>query len=532
MSKIAFIRPPIVLPIESMGSSQGFPPLGMAYLLACLKKEGHELNAIDGFGETIDQFHKIEGTNLLVNGLNAQEIADRIDEDTDYICLSSIFSNEWIYIKDIMRRALKRAPKAKLIVGGEHISGDWEYSLRNFEQDIYVVIGEGEETLVRLIEALDSKSDLSAIEGIAYKNSKGNPVRNKASTRIKKIDDIPLPLWDLIPLENYLTAGIGGSSFDRRAIPMLASRGCPYKCTFCSNPHMWGVNWFPRNVESLIAEIKLYKEKYDISHVDFFDLTTIVNKKWITTFCTRLIEEELNITWSMPAGSRSEALDENLILLLKKSGLRKMDFAPESGSQKTIKRIKKKVNLDKMIPKIKLCVKNDLVCGATLIYGFPGQTLFECFQNILFSIKLAWIGLNDLPCFPFVPYPGSELFYQLVDEGKIDTSNTRYDLFLADNVYNKVSAMKSWSEHIPNWFLPILVFGTMAVFYSLQFLLRPKRLFQLATRVLKNRPVTMIELVLYGIKMNFVSGRKLKVSQSVDLEEVRTYKRASLQSAS
>lgn len=517
MSNICFIRPPSILPIETFGSNQGFAPLGTAYLTAVLKKEGHRVNVIDAFGEAINKFTRIEKTSLLINGLLADEIVDKINPDDDFISITCLFSNEWIYIKEIISQIKAKYPSKTIILGGEHITGDVDNSLVNLQFEVICVLGEGEATLADLIDKLEKGKPLSDVNGIAYMEN-GAVIKTPPGKRIKQIDELPLPAWEEIPLQNYFDVGFGGSTFNQRSIPMLASRGCPYKCTFCSNPNMWGVNWFPRNTDKLIDEIELYKNKYNVTHIDFFDLTTIINKKWIIDFCEKLIARNLGVTWSMPAGTRSEVLDPSLIDLLIKSGLRKMDFAPESGSVATLARVKKKVNLDKMLVSIKYTVEKDLPSGATLIFGLPGQSIFECFENVFFAVKLAWVGLYDLPCFPFVPYPGSELYFNLVKEGKVNTRGPEYDLFLARNVYTRLSKMKSWAKEIPAWSLPIFVLGTMSLFYTLQYIFRPKRFFNLVKRVIKGEPVTTMELLIHGIIINFGKGRKVNVKDSIVIE--------------
>lgn len=520
MNHITFIRPPSTLPLETFGSNQGFAPLGMAYLIGALEKAGYNVHAIDAFGEAIHQFSKIENTNLLVNGLTSAEILERVPLVTEALCISCLFSNDWLYTKEIIVQFRKLYPRVPIILGGEHVSADWKTIVQSNISNLYCVRGEGEETLIALLQTLSSNGNLKSVSGISFKDINGELISTPSSKRIRALSEIAWPAWDKIPLENYFRSGFGGSTFNQRSLPMLASRGCPYKCTFCSNPNMWGNNWYPRDIEDLIAEIKLYVQKYEVGHIDFFDLTTIINKSWIISFCQRLIQENLNITWSMPAGTRSEVLDLEVITLLKRSGLRKLDFAPESGSEATLRRIKKKVKLDRMLDSIKICVNHNIPCGATLIYGFPEQTLKECMSNVALAIKLAFIGLNDLPCFPFVPYPGSELFFQLVNQGKIDTSDKRYELFLANNIYTKLSKMKSWSEHIPDFLIPIFVLGTMLLFYLLQFIFHPKRFFQLVHRIFTGKPVTSMELLLYGIKLNFKDGRKLNINSQISLKQL------------
>ena len=145
------------------------------------------------------------------------------------------------------------------------------------------------------------------------------------------------------PLENYFQEGHGFGVNLGRTMPIIASRGCPYQCTFCSNPQMWTTRYVLRNVDDVIEEVKHYIEKYDITAVQLYDLTAIVKKRWILEFLQKLIDNNINIQWDFPSGTRSEILDEDVLALLKKTGTSYLCYAPESGSTRMLKLIKKKM---------------------------------------------------------------------------------------------------------------------------------------------------------------------------------------------
>ena len=125
--------------------------------------------------------------------------------------------------------------------------------------------------------------------------------------------------------------------------PLMATRGCPYRCTFCSSPSMWGTNWYARDPRDVIAEIKCYLTQYRIEHLEFYDLTAVVDRRWIMEFTALLRAERLPITWRLPSGTRSEALDEEVLGAMVASGCEAIVYAPESGSPRTLARVKKRV---------------------------------------------------------------------------------------------------------------------------------------------------------------------------------------------
>jgi radical SAM superfamily enzyme YgiQ (UPF0313 family) len=498
----------------------GVPAISLAYLVSSLKAAGHSVvGVIDAYGEAMGQFAKIEGTSFLVNGLTAAEIAARIPRDTDVVGVSCMFSNEWIYAKQVIREIRREMPDVVIVGGGEHFTADSEYSLRACPEIHSLVLGEGEETFVDLVGAVLAGRSLESVPGIAYL-ADGRFARTPPRARVRAIDGIPLPSWDEMPLERYLDAGIGMGSVGKRSMPMIATRGCPFACTFCSSPTMWTQRWVAREPKQVVNEIKTWIARYGVSNVEFYDLTAIVRRDWIIRFAQLLIEEDLRITWALPSGTRSEALDAEVMRYLRLSGCRSLTYAPESGSPATLHRIKKKIKLPHMLESMRAGVKEGLHLKANMIVGLPGQTYWEVAESYALIARMAWVGVDDVAVFPFVPYPGSELFAQLIEQGKITRAPEEYDRFLAANVYNEVSGTLSWSEHISHRHIKILTLGGMAWFYALQFLFRPWRAGRVLSRVIRQSPITMLERALHLATRKLISKRR---NVSAALEHVQQH---------
>ena len=121
-------------------------------------------------------------------------------------------------------------------------------------------------------------------------------------------------------------------------MPILATRGCPYQCTFCSSPTMWTTRYIMRNPKDIVDEIEWLVKKYDANDFEFFDLTAIIKKSWMLAFCKELRERKIgNITWQLPVGTRSEALDKETLQAIYDSGCAYICYAPESGSEKSLR---------------------------------------------------------------------------------------------------------------------------------------------------------------------------------------------------
>lgn len=510
---VTLIRPSFVLPITSHQAQQGVPPLTLALLAGTLKKNGYAVTCIDSTGEKLGQFHEFGRSGLLAQGMSFAEVVERIPENTNAIGLSCMFANEWVYSRLLLQEIRKKFPSVKILAGGEHISADYKYILGQDPGIDVCVRGEGEETLIELLECFRSGKPWTGVPGIAWRDSDAKIHLTSDRKRILKIDEIPWPDWSSVPLRNYLDQGLGNDTQNERSVPLIASRGCPYQCSFCTSPQMWTTRWIARDPHDVLKEIKFNISTYGATHFEFYDLTAIINKKWIHTFCDLLIEDDLGVTWSLPTGTRTEVLDVVTLSKLKKSGCLKMSLSPESGSRATLERIRKKTHPEKLLQVIRNCREAGVITKCNMIFGFPGQTISEVFESYVYIFRMALAGANDVACFSFVPYAGSELFDQLISDGKI-VRDENYDDFLSRCIYNDTADLRSWSEHIPSGQMPLVVIGGMLFFYASSFLLRPWRALQLVTRLLAKKPSTMLEMLLFGLYKNFIEGKKTRVNSA------------------
>src|SRR5262245_15024160 len=279
--------------------------------------------------------------------------------------------------------------------------------------------------MVELAEYVAGKRQLADVAGIACRID-GRAQRTAARARIRKIDDIARPAWHLFPVEKYMEGGFAFGVNLGRSMPILATRGCPYQCTFCSSPAMWTTRYYVRDVHSVVDEIESYVERYPATNVDFYDLTAIIKRDWILAFCAELERRGLAITYQLPTGTRSEALDAEVLAALYRTGCRNICYAPESGSTETLARIKKKIKLERMVGSIRGATRTGIVVKANLMIGFPDETRRELWQTVRFGMKLAWLGVEDIPLFPFIPYPGTALYDSLRAKGTVPEMSNEY----------------------------------------------------------------------------------------------------------
>ena len=415
---------------------------------------------------------------------------------------------EWLPSRNLINLVRERFPDAVIVVGGEHVTALPEYCLQDCPAIDYCVLGEGEQSLLELVDAIDDGSNVQEVPGLCLRRD-GEAIRTQPRARLRGLDELPRPAWDLLPVASYLDNRVMSGIDFGRSMPILASRGCPFSCTFCSNPVMWGPLWRAWEPEAVVDEMADYVAKYQATNFDFYDLTAIVKKQWIVEFCNLIIERGLKITWQFPSGTRTEALDDEVTKLLFASGCKFITYAPESGSEEMLTRIKKKISKPKMLQSMRDAVRNGLNVKASLILGFPDEKLKHALQTFGYIFRMSVIGIRDVSVFPFSPYPGSALFEDLHRQGHI-VLNDAYFLALSQGTASlpgsDASGLKQ--SYSPRALGLLCLFG-MALFYSVSFLTRPGRLVTLVKNLRNNAQESRLErsLLIFFNRKSEVTGR-------------------------
>ena len=462
-NKICLIRPSIFTTSDSLGV-EIMLPFGPAYLAAYLRQEGFDVSFIDALGEGMHQYTPLDDLpNSFLRGLTNEETARRIPADAEVIGVSSMFSVNWVVTRRLIQTLRRHFPTALLLVGGEHATALPEYCLRDAPEIDYLVIGEGEHTTVELLKTVAAGGAAESIPGIAFLRN-GQYRATTARFREKDLSVFPWPAWDLLPVADYLD-NVTASLDHGRTMPIMTSRGCPYDCAFCSSPGMWGHLWRVRAPEDVVAEIEHNIRTYQITHLDFMDLTTVMKRSWIITFCKLLIERHLKINWQIIA-TRTEMIDSEVAQWLKRAGCSYITYAPESGSDRVLASIRKKLDKEAMLVSIASVVDAGIGVKMNFVAGFPDDRLVDILASYRMVARAAWRGAHDASFFPFAPYPGSALFQRLVDEGKIEVNDPYFFRLALYSVGYMKSVAYRFSDHGLRW---LCLIG-MALFYSVNFI--------------------------------------------------------------
>jgi radical SAM superfamily enzyme YgiQ (UPF0313 family) len=412
----------------------------------------------------------------MVQGLTLDQVVARVPVDTTVVGISCMFSTLWPLTNRVAHAVREKFPDVLMVLGGEHGTAVPDHVLSASPFDV-VVLGEGEETFVELLRAHAARRPLAEVKGIALR-ADGGVVKTGLSARRKDVDAIAPPDWDAFPIGEYIDRHqINGINLGR-SMPILGTRGCPFQCTFCSNPGMWTQRWIARDPKRLADEMERYVEKHGARNFDFQDLTAIVKRQWIVDFCRELIRRDLGITWQMPSGTRAEVFDAEVADLLYRSGCRALAFAPESGSTEILKVIKKQVDLAHMRDAMRAAVRRGLKLSCFIVIGFPDDTPATLRQTLGLIRRMAVLGVHDIAVSKFVPYPGSELFRRLQREGKLKLD----DEFFVSPMDFYTSKAPSYADRVSSRRLYWTMLWMFVNFYVISFTLRPWRVIRALVR--------------------------------------------------
>lgn len=363
------------------------PSLGILSIASVLRKE-HEVAVLDC------QFHTYDSA--------AKEMRRFCP---DLVAISA--TTPWIEPALTLAQVAKGID-ARVVLGGPHPTLNPQECLENSAVDA-VLLGESEETMVEFCNAAEEGESFSKVRGLALLSG-GRIMKTQPRSVISDLDTLPMHAWDLVPTERYLAPSVSRKS--RESIVLVASRGCPWHCSFCSQT-LFGHRFRARSPRLIIEEMRYLHECYGKRDFTFFDDIFTFPRRRIEEFCRLLIKEKLNVEWCCE--TRADLVERTLLDLMKKAGCYQVGFGAESGNDNVLKRIHKQLTVSTIARAARLINEAGLRSKASFIIGFPGETERE----VLDTVKLA----TSLPLtFPFVqffnPLPGTDIYDEAMRKGK------------------------------------------------------------------------------------------------------------------
>lgn len=393
------------------------PILGIGYLASVLRENGYEVKLFDG-----SAFHA---------SYTDDQILDMIGKFKPSFVGFLIMSYRAILSYDMIRKVKQRFPEVKVIAGGPHPSIVPEEVLGK-GADI-VVLGEAENTVLELAKFCEGKKELGDVNGIAFKGG-GKVVFTKPAKLVTDLDSLPFPARDLFNLDDYARTK---EEVDCFAGQILASRGCPYNCSFCCNV-IGGRHYRFRSPGNIIEEMVSLKRKYGVSHFNFVDDAFSINLARVKEFCRLLkAEPELkDVTWA--CHSRLDFVTKELLEEVKSAGCTRITYGIESGDNETLKRVNKGslFTVEKAKEVVKMTYGLGLPCTVTFMYGFPWENPSHIDKTIRVMKELSPYVYLIMRGGILVPYPGTEIYETYKERYGFDGWWLRVDKFTGyDRVY-------------------------------------------------------------------------------------------------
>ena len=393
IKKILLINPPQVAEGIFLDGYQGtrpvFPPLGLAYIASYLEKHGYRVDIFDGMVETA----------------SPEEIARR-SLNYDLVGITSITFQVLLAYR-VLKEVRRNNPQIPIVIGGPHVSALPLEPLNRGLAD-FSVIGEGEETMFKIIQTLEEDGDFTAIPGVAFRREDQiHPATG--SGIIKDLDSLPLPARHLLPMGKYRPSAIRGRRFPAASI--ITSRGCPLRCTFCFNqlPYRRLVRF--ASAEKIVDEMIHLISTYGIREIHFWDDNFLLDKTRINEFCDIMESRGLHIPFDCEGIISS--FDINVLKRLRKVGCYSVSYGIESGTQRMLDQIKKQVSLEKIKDVVADTKAIGLDVRGYFLFGLPTETREEILETIDFAKSLR---LTDATFSLLIPLPGTEIHYAVQNE--------------------------------------------------------------------------------------------------------------------
>lgn len=373
-------------------------PQGLAYIAAVLKKQGCEVAVY----------------NQDVHHYPEEHLTAYLDENKFDVIGVSIIAGYYQHKKllEISQAIAKSKNRPEhFIIGGHGPSPEPEYFLKKTEADV-AVIGEGEETIVELIDALAKHTSLHGIKGIAYRD--GNKVViNPRRELIQDIDSIPWPAYEIFPVEYYRLLRMPHAINRDFVMPILSGRGCTFTCNFC---YRMDQGFRPRRVEAIVEEIKYLKKEFNISYIAFSDELLMSSKQRTVEICESFLKENLNIKWD--CNGRLNYAASDVLNIMKKAGCVFINYGIEAFDDNVLKKMNKALTTKQINRGIDATLAAGISPGLNMLFGHIGDNKETLQAAVDFLIKHD-DGAQMRTIRPVTPYPGSPLYYYAIDKGLI-----------------------------------------------------------------------------------------------------------------
>lgn len=399
----------LVVPFRPMDQVlQILPPMGLGYLSRALRDHGHQVeiwDLIKDRGDTVQFLSRVEAAKPDVVGF-------------------SLFTPDVGTVQEMSGALKERFPSVIACGGGPHPSGDPADALRMMPELDFVFKGEAEFGFPALVDLLQAgaltEEKKREIPGLAYRSGADGKVQCNEPLFVEDLDLCGYTDWDLINPLDYQKYPPTLFVKQRPFAPIIITRGCPFRCTYCSGHNVTGRKMRTRSIDHAVREIRELHDRFGVREFHIEDDNFIWNKKYVQVFCQRLLDEKLKISWTMPNGVRLDTLDETTLGLMKKAGCYILIVGIESGSERILRIMRKALSIKTIEEKVALAHKAGLLVHGFFMLGYPEETREDIEETLNLALRLKLTGANF---HSFQPLPGTEISQQLFERGDIQGFN-------------------------------------------------------------------------------------------------------------
>ena len=365
-------------------------PLGIAYLAAYLEKAGITVEILD----------------LNVSAQPASDLEETLKMLRPQFVGISSFTVDIMKANALAGRCREILPDVTTIVGGIHATALPRMTLDEFEHFDYLIHGQGEVPLTRLIQHIKGQQDVRGINGLAYRSNGAITVNPR--DRYLSLDELPFPARHKLKIDAYAPHPQKYITLPNTGI--FSSIGCPFRCSYCSI-HIVHPRYTVRSPENVVREMEECVQRFGMRDFRFFDDCLTVDRKHITDICNLIISKKMKLHWNCQ--SRVDKVDRELLVLMKKAGCHQITYGIETGTQKGLQLINKKTTLEQAEAAIRNTKDAGLESGGSFLLGIPGETTEDIQNTISFARKLS----PDIATFYIVKaYPGTALFEKAIEK--------------------------------------------------------------------------------------------------------------------
>ncbi|HDI00805.1 MAG TPA: radical SAM protein, partial [Candidatus Bathyarchaeota archaeon] len=382
------------------------PPIGLAYIASFLRSKGIWVRILDC-------------TALGWGWEHLASALEKLRPDVVGVGGPTCYSKRALRVLEMAKELL--GPDVLTVAGGPHFSLLAEHELSSNDFLDVVVVGEGELTAYELVKAVEEGRPLKSILGLAFRDENGRVVFTGERPLIKDLDSLPMPAWDLLPMERYRLVAWG-----KRATMLVSSRGCPFNCSFCSERIFWRGIWRPHSPGRVVDEMELVRAKYGKDLIWFGDDTFNLSRERNIAICREILERGLDVSWGIEARADLIVRDRDILGLMKEAGLFWVLIGVEGASDAELRRYGKGITLRQVREAFRALREHDIITQAMFIIGERWDTK----ASILAKERLAEELDADFVIFtPLTPFPGTPLYELAKGQGWIEEKDwSKYDL--------------------------------------------------------------------------------------------------------